>query len=124
LWQSTNINSSKTVATGWGYTEALGQTSEELMKVELDIINNEECNNYFEDAKLDEGIIRSQMCAGVLAGKKDTCNGDSGSPIQVTTSDNHCLYHIIGITSFGTPFCGQKNSPGVYTRVSYYLVIF
>lgn len=75
LWQTPNINSSKTIATGWGYTEALGQTSEELMKVELDIINNSDCNSFLVDAKLDDGIQDSQMCAGVLTGKKDTCNG-------------------------------------------------
>jgi secreted trypsin-like serine protease len=79
LWQTPNINSSKTIATGWGYTEALsGLTSEELMKVELDLINNRECNNLLEDAKLDDGIVDSQICAGVLTGGKDTCNGDSG----------------------------------------------
>jgi hypothetical protein len=43
------------------------------MKVELDIINNQLCNNYLEDSKLDDGIVSSQMCAGVLSGKKDTC---------------------------------------------------
>lgn len=108
------------------------------MKVELDIIGNSQCNQYFEDTKLDRGIIESQLCAGVLSGGKDTCNGDSGKkrrfvrifidnfsilggPIQVTTADNACLYHIIGITSFGSPFCGQRNSPGVYTRTSSYL---
>lgn len=46
---------------------------------------------------------------------------DSGGPIQITLEDNQCLYHVIGITSFGSPFCGQKNSPGVYTRVSAYI---
>lgn len=46
---------------------------------------------------------------------------DSGGPIQVSTATNICLYHIVGITSFGSPFCGQRNSPGVYTRVSSYL---
>ena len=63
------------MATGWGYTEAFGQTSDELMKVELDIIDNQVCNGFMEGAKLDDGIISSQICAGVLAGKKDTCAG-------------------------------------------------
>lgn len=48
------------------------------MKVELDIIDNSVCNQYFEDTKLDRGIIESQICAGVLSGGRDTCNGDSG----------------------------------------------
>lgn len=45
------------------------------MKVELDIINNQQCNRFFEDAKLDDGIVDSQICAGVLTGMRDTCNG-------------------------------------------------
>jgi len=121
LWQTSAINATKTVATGWGYTETAGQTSDELMKVELDIIDNVQCNRYFEDAKLDNGILETQLCAGDLAGSKDTCNGDSGGPIQLSTKANPCLFHIIGVTSFGSPFCGLKNSPGVYTRVSSYL---
>lgn len=75
LWQTFSINSMKTVATGWGDSETFGKASEELMKVELDIINNHQCNSYLDDPKLDKGILDSQMCAGVLAGKKDTCNG-------------------------------------------------
>ena len=65
------MNTSKTIATGWGNTEELGgSTSDELMKVELDIIENSKCQKYF-----DETVINSQMCAGVLTGKKDTCQG-------------------------------------------------
>lgn len=80
LWQTSEIKSNKAIATGWGYTEAAGQTSDELRKVELDIINNSLCNTYFEDAKLDNGIIDSQICAGVLStGMKDTCNGGNSS---------------------------------------------
>lgn len=76
LWQSSNVNSSKTVATGWGYTEVAGQVSDELMKVELDFIDNQRCNRFFDDDfKLDNGIVDSQICAGVLDGGRDTCNG-------------------------------------------------
>ncbi|CRL05174.1 CLUMA_CG018012, isoform A [Clunio marinus] len=121
LWQTININTTKTIATGWGYTETAGRSSNELMKVELNIINNIQCNRYFTESKLGRGIINSQVCAGVLSGSKDTCNGDSGGPIQVTTPVNKCLFHIIGVTSFGSPFCGLRNSPGVYTRVSSFL---
>lgn len=87
LWQTLSINSTKTIATGWGYTEAAGQTSDELMKVELDIIGNNVCNNYFEEGKLDRGIIDSQMCAGVLAGFKDTCNGGKAITFNLNSTD-------------------------------------
>lgn len=76
--------------------------------------------------------------SGVLKGGKDTCGGgkygdlikenfdiqmnisDSGGPLQ-TTIGNQCVFNIIGLTSYGSTFCGGKNSPGIYTRVSSYI---
>lgn len=74
LWQAQDIPSASTVATGWGYTQMSGQTSDELLKVELNIIGNKLCDNFYQE-QLDEGIKSTQMCAGVLTGSKDTCNG-------------------------------------------------
>lgn len=31
------------------------------------------------------------------------------------------MYTQIGITSFGSKFCGSENTAGVYTRVSNYI---
>lgn len=46
--------------------------------------------------------------------------GDSGGPLMVSRETNKCrLHYIIGVTSFG-PFCGTRNSAGVYTRASWY----
>lgn len=69
---------------------------------------------------LPSGIITSQLCAGELNGGKDTCQGDSGGPIQIVKNNPYCMYDIVGVTSFGK-FCGFKNSPAVYTKVSYYI---
>lgn len=46
--------------------------------------------------------------------------GDSGGPIQIITPNNKCIFHIIGITSFGRS-CAARNAVGVYTRVSSFL---
>lgn len=46
--------------------------------------------------------------------------GDSGGPLQVQHFDYKNMYLQVGITSFGK-FCGDKSSPGVYTRVSKYV---
>lgn len=82
----------------------------------------------------------TQFFIGVLKGGKDTCGGglptrrfktnfafnhsnlslDSGGPLQ-TTIGNQCIFNIIGLTSYGSTFCGGKNAPGIYTRVSSYL---
>lgn len=121
LWQSQNINYTKTVATGWGQIDFSGPKSDTLQKVTLDIISNHQCAPLFEiNRRLQQGIVDTQMCAGYLDGGKDTCQGDSGGPIQVVTPGNICIFHIVGLTSFGKS-CGGANAPGVYTRVSAYL---
>ena len=49
-------------------------TSDDLLKVRLDIIDNDQCNKlYGADSKLRNGITDTMLCAGVLSGKKDTC---------------------------------------------------
>uniref|UniRef100_A0A6B2EI52 Putative trypsin-like serine protease n=1 Tax=Phlebotomus kandelakii TaxID=1109342 RepID=A0A6B2EI52_9DIPT len=122
LWQTPNINYTQTVATGWGQIEFSGPKSDTLLKVTLDIISNDKCAPLFDisNRKLRLGIVETQMCAGYLDGGRDTCQGDSGGPIQVVTPGNICIFHIVGITSFGKS-CGGADAPGVYTRVSAYL---
>lgn len=53
-----------------------GDSSNDLLKVSLDIFDQRECVKTFADReinKLKNGIIDSQICAGVAAGGKDTC---------------------------------------------------
>jgi len=53
-----------------------------------------------------------QMCAGEIAGGKDTCLGDSGGPLYVLGSVNgKSKYVVAGITSYGKG-CAQPNYPG------------
>lgn len=121
LWQKGSINSTKAVATGWGQVQFAGGRSDDLRKVSLNIIDNSDCRQLYETSKqLRRGIVKSQMCAGYLQGGKDTCHGDSGGPIQVITPKNQCVFHIIGITSFGIA-CAAANTAAVYTRVSSYV---
>lgn len=76
LWQANSINQTKAVATGFGTTGFGEEKSDELQKVGLDIIDNQECRNFYEERKrLDRGIIETQMCSGLLEGGKDTCAG-------------------------------------------------
>lgn len=46
--------------------------------------------------------------------------GDSGGPLQIKNPNYLCMHLQIGVTSFGK-FCGKKNLPGVYTKVSNYI---
>ncbi|XP_045480379.1 venom serine protease Bi-VSP-like isoform X2 [Harmonia axyridis] len=111
-------------ATGWGITEFAGQPSSHLIEVRLRIVGNEDCRHqyrrYSATGDIDDEI---QICAGSADPEKiiDTCEGDSGGPLQFTSyTDGIKEYFIIGVTSFGKA-CGITRSAGVYTRVSSHL---
>ena len=60
-----------------------------------------------------------QICAGFKVESninKDTCNGDSGSPLMIRLNGQWFHY---GIVSFGSQTdCGR--GPAIYTRTAYY----
>ncbi|KAL3278018.1 hypothetical protein HHI36_013359 [Cryptolaemus montrouzieri] len=117
-----NITDTRALATGWGRMDFEGDSSENLLKVTLElgdaVICNKSLNREAFRRKLKEGIVGdTQICAGSQG--KDTCQGDSGGPLQIY-SKLDCMYEVIGVTSFGKA-CGIGRSPGVYTKVSYYL---
>lgn len=61
-----------------------------------------------------------KICAGVMTGGKDSCNGDSGGPL-FRAGVNGAPAVQYGIVSYGTQTgCGLVNTPAVYTRVSAY----
>ncbi|NP_001155379.1 serine protease-like precursor [Acyrthosiphon pisum] len=115
------------IATGWGKTDVASLQSSHLLKVRINTISAEECDKSFlylvnRNEKLAQGIVDNLMvCAGNPEGGNDTCGGDSGGPIQIKHNRYTCMYSQIGITSFAGQFCGEKDSPAVYTRVSNYI---
>ncbi|XP_026731239.1 venom protease-like isoform X2 [Trichoplusia ni] len=107
-------------ASGWGrlgYRQALANT---LQVVEITQYNDSECASMYKPHRLlEHGYDRkTQMCYGVYNAAVDTCEGDSGGPLQIHRFK--CLYTVIGITSYGKD-CGIPGSAGMYTRVSYYV---
>ena len=112
------------VGTGWGITEFGGELSTKLKKITMEIFTQDECQkSYSSTGKTRNGIdYESNICAGshTLEGI-DMCAGDSGAPLQIPATGDTCSWTVIGITSYGTPNCGQVGFPGVYLRVWAYL---
>lgn len=121
-----NINTNLVAASGWGKVGFTSDTSQALLKVTLETFTFPECSNAYRNnigIRLRNGIVDdTQLCAGSHNASKDTCQGDSGGPLQIVKDEKevHCMYSIIGVTSFGKA-CGVATIPGVYTRVSNYV---
>lgn len=111
----------RVIATGMGAIDQYNTRSENLLKVILESFTNDECRITFPASfRLPDSIVETQMCYGSRNKNGDTCGGDSGGPIQIYHPSLHCMYTIVGITSFGLS-CGSINVPGVYTRVEPYI---
>jgi len=118
LPDSRAIKEHSAIASGWGRIGWLDDLSNQLLKVTLQLFPYAECReSYGVNRKLPDGIKDdTQLCAGSRDSEKDTCEGDSGGPLQVFHPSLHCMYTMIGITSFGKG-CGLAGQPAVYTRV-------
>lgn len=103
-------------AVGWGSLKENENIADILHNVKLKIYPFKECNNI---TGLD-GDDLTQICAGELAGGKDTCYGDSGGPLFVRYLNSAFNYVLAGIPSYGIG-CARPNKPGIFTRVSYYI---
>lgn len=101
------------VASGWGATSEGGAGSDGLQAVEIEIIADSVCGS--QAVYGDAFVPQTMVCAGELAGGKDTCQGDSGGPL--VTPLNGGGFRLVGDTSFGFG-CAQPNSPGVYGRLA------
>ncbi len=108
------IEGASFVVTGWGATQEGGQTVRDLRYLdELPLVLRSVCNEPFSyDGKITENMI----CAGVLAGGKDSCQGDSGSGLTIDASS---APKLAGIVSWGEG-CARPNRVGIYTRVANY----
>nr|AAB69653.1 trypsinogen 1 [Boltenia villosa] len=87
---------------GWGTTSSGGTISDYLMKVEVNVVDQDECGNRYGS------LTGGMMC--LAASGKDSCQGDSGGPAV-------CNGVQYGIVSWGAG-CASVLSPGVYTRVA------
>ncbi|XP_028424056.1 serine protease 27 [Perca flavescens] len=100
--------------TGWGkLKEGVSLPfPKTLQEVKVPVLGNRQCNCLNGVGTITDNMI----CAGVLAGGKDSCQGDSGGPM---VNQQGSVWVQSGIVSFGFG-CARPNLPGVYTRVSRY----
>jgi trypsin len=63
-------NSANVIVAGWGDTKEDGVVSAILQKVHLRKINFSACK------KIYSSITKGHICAGVMKGGKDSCDGD------------------------------------------------
>ncbi|EDW73486.1 uncharacterized protein Dwil_GK16623 [Drosophila willistoni] len=95
-------------ACGWGEMD-VGQKSDKLQCVQLQIISTEECQKTFRF------VLNDTVCVSTPGGKS-TCHGDSGGPL--VTLNNPVL---VGITSWGDARGCMVGSPTAFARVSFHL---
>ncbi len=99
---------------GWGEMSQSLQTlrsADLLQKVEVPLVTKDVCDKAYA------GLITDRMiCAGLPAGGKDSCYGDSGGPL--TTADPVTgVRKLIGVVSWGEG-CAQPGKFGVYAKVN------
>ena len=74
-------------------------------------------------AGMGDPLTGNMMCAGVVSGERDACNGDSGGPLFAVIDGKPVQ---VGIVSWGegpmdaSAACGHANAYGVYTRLANY----
>jgi len=97
---------------GWGTTWQGGELSDELMRVDVPVVSNQQCQASYGPAGAN--IADTMLCAGYAQGGMDSCQGDSGGPMFGSAGGEQ---QLVGVVSWGFG-CAQAGYPGVYTRVS------
>ena len=108
-----NMTGQKTAVIGWGTTSFGGDVSRTLKEVDVDVIDNKECNNAYTSVEgstlaYPQGITDNFICAGDPEGGKDSCQGDSGGPLLWTQNGK---WYQVGVVSFGYK-CAEKGLSG------------
>lgn len=110
----TDFDGSNGTTIGWGSTVRLGENfPTQLQKLSLPIVSNNACGAIIFSLS---SITENMLCAGDLSGVRDSCGGDSGSPMFVTINETQVQ---VGIVSFGFgSLCANNDSYSVWARVS------
>ncbi|KAL3805445.1 hypothetical protein ACHAW5_009451 [Stephanodiscus triporus] len=105
---------STTHVMGWGVMDD-GDVADVLMRVDLGVISNEDCDNAELGDDNYNGQIYDDMICTESDGGQDACYGDSGGPLIVRDDNGPDGDVVVGVVSWGIG-CGIM--PGVFARVS------
>jgi secreted trypsin-like serine protease len=97
--------------TGWGVTGPMNSLGSNILRVATQVVLPDQV------CRRDNGRSyqsRTMLCLGGPAGNTSTCFGDSGGPLVSRVSTG---WRLIGVTSFGDPFCDPV-APSVDARAS------
>uniref|UniRef100_A0A3Q3KLT3 Plasminogen activator n=1 Tax=Monopterus albus TaxID=43700 RepID=A0A3Q3KLT3_MONAL len=94
--------------------EFSAEYSERIKRGYVRLWPNERC---VSDVLSGHPVTSNMLCAGDTRGLDDACKGDSGGPLVCRNKDSMTL---MGVISWGDG-CGQRDKPGVYTRVTNYI---
>ncbi|KAM5248709.1 LOW QUALITY PROTEIN: mannan-binding lectin serine protease 2 [Ctenodactylus gundi] len=107
-------------ASGWGLTQR-GFLARNLMFVDLPIVDHQKCTAAYEKQLYPGGRVTGNMlCAGLEAGGKDSCQGDSGGALVFLDNETQ-RWFVGGIVSWGSINCGAPDQYGVYTKIINYI---
>ncbi|XP_055930663.1 serine proteinase stubble-like isoform X1 [Argiope bruennichi] len=113
-----DFSGQRATVTGWGRTRyGVRDSPGILQKVELQVIDHSECQEWYQSIGRKETIFPTMVCAGYKEGGKDSCQGDSGGPLTAVKNGRSTL---VGLVSWGVG-CARPKLPGVYTKVSEYV---
>ncbi|XP_066197560.1 coagulation factor XII isoform X1 [Saccopteryx leptura] len=103
---------------GWGHQfEGAEEYSSFLQEAQVPLIPQERCSAPDLHGTT---FAPGMLCAGFPEGGTDACQGDSGGPLVCENEGAERQLILRGIVSWGSG-CGDRNKPGVYTDVTYYL---
>ncbi|GLH11932.1 Serine proteinase stubble [Gryllus bimaculatus] len=85
--------------------------------VTLEVVENQQCRDWYKSQEKKMKILDSQICAGYEKGGRDSCWADSGGPLMIGEGDYTV---VVGVVSAGIG-CGRYRLPGLYTRLSEYV---